>query len=89
MYTRWERMREVFELLEGNSLTIREVSDDLDIDLQLADNLLRHYNRNGYLTRYKDEYNDNRYTYQLSEKGLNQLKVFLESGKYLEYIEIY
>ena len=82
-------MIEVFELLEGNSLTVREVSDDLDIDLQLADSLLRHYNKNGYLTRYKDEYNDYKYTYQLSEKGLNQLKGFLESGKYLEYIEIY
>lgn len=86
---RWERMKIVFELLEGDSLTVRKVSDDLDIVVKLADFLLRHYNKNGYLTRYKDGYNENRYTYQLSEKGLNQLRFFLEGGKYLEYLEIY
>ena len=72
----------------NDSMTVRELSDDLDIDIQLADNLFRHYNKNGYLTRYKDGYNENRYTYQLSEKGLNHLRGFLESGKYLEYLEI-
>ncbi|MBA7539966.1 hypothetical protein ES705_32255 [subsurface metagenome] len=87
---RWERMKEVFELLDnGNSLTVRELSDTLDIDLQLADNLLRHYNKNGYLTRYKDVSNDNKYTYQLSEKGCKQLKDFLENNEYLDYLEIY
>lgn len=86
---RWTRMKEVFELLDYNdNMTVRELSDELDIDLQLSDNLLRHYKRNGYLTRYKDVSNDNKYTYQLSEKGLNHLRDFLESGKYLEYLEI-
>ena len=87
---RWERQKEVFELLDyNNNITVRELSDELDIDVNHADFLLRHYNKNGYLTRYKDKYNENRYTYQLTEKGENQLRDFLESGEYLEYLEIY
>jgi len=86
---RWTRMKEVFEVLDYNdNMTVRELSDELDIDLYLANNLLRHYNKNGYLTRYKDVSNENKYTYRLSEKGLNHLRGFLESGKYLEYLEI-
>jgi len=82
-------MKEVFEVLDYNdNMTVRELSDELDIDLYLANNLLRHYNKNGYLTRYKDVSNENKYTYRLSEKGLNHLRGFLESGKYLEYLEI-
>lgn len=83
-------MKEVFELLDYNdNMTVRELSDELDIDIQLADNLLRHYNKNGYLTRYKNVSNDNKYTYQLSEKGLRQLTDFLNSGAYLNKIKIY
>ena len=85
---RWERMKEVFEVLDYNdTMTVRELTDGLDIELQLADNLLRHYNKNGYLTRNKNFLD--KYSYQLSEKGLNQLRDFFESGKYLEYLEIY
>jgi len=87
---RWERQKEVFELLDYNgSMTVRELSDELDIEINHADFLLRHYNKNGYLTRYKDVSNDNRYAYQLSEKGSNQLKDFLENNEYLNYLEIY
>lgn len=83
---RWTRMKEVFELLDnGNSLTVRELSDTLDIDLQLADNLLRHYKRNGYLTRFKN-FSD-KYSYQLSDKGIEQLENFLKNEEYVNYLE--
>lgn len=84
---RWERMKEVFKIIENNgNITVRELSDILDIDIQLSDNLLRHYNRNGYLTRQKNFLD--KYVYSLSDKGINQLRNFLESGKYLRYVDI-
>lgn len=84
---RWERMKEVFSLIERNdNITVRELSDMLDIEIQLSDNLLRHYNRNGYLTRQKNFLD--KYVYSLSDKGIKQLRNFLESGEYLGYIDL-
>lgn len=83
---RWVRQKQVFEILENRNLTVKQLSDLLDIDLQLADNLLRHYRRHGYLTRKKDLYD--KFSYQLSRKGLEHLKDFLQSGEYLEYIDV-
>lgn len=80
-------MKEVFELLDnGNSLTVRELSDTLDINLQLADNLLRHYNKHGYLIRFKNFFD--KYTYQLSDKGIDQLENFLQNKEYTNYLNV-
>lgn len=88
---RWERMLEIFELLEGNALTVRELTDILEVNegtitLNLVDFLLRHYNKNGYLSRYKNPFKV--YSYSLSEKGEEQLK-WLRKGNFLSYIEHY
>ena len=84
---RWERMYQVFELLDYNdNMTVKKLSDELDIDVKLADFLLRHYNKNGYLTRKKDF--TFKYTYRLSDKGKNQLDNFLRNNEYLNYLEL-
>ena len=86
---RWERMYQIFELLEGNQLTVRELTDmikEKTITLNFIDSMLRHYRHNGYLTRKKNIFN--LYSYELSQKGINQLKYFLQNGEYLEYSNI-
>lgn len=88
---RWERMFGIFELLEGNDFTVRELTDVLEIKertitLNLVDFLLRHYNKNGYLSRSKNLFN--LYSYELSEKGEKQLE-WLRKGEQYNYIEIY
>lgn len=88
---RWERMLEIFGLLEGNGLTVRELTDILErkegtITLNLIDSLLRHYNKNGYLNRTKNFFKI--YSYSLSEKGENQLE-WLRKGEHLNYVEVY
>lgn len=88
---RWERMYQIFELLEGNQLTVRELTDILEvkekaITLNFIDSMLRHYRKNGYLTR-KKVFSD-KFSYQLSQKGLDQLNDFLRNGEYLEYNNI-
>jgi hypothetical protein len=85
---RWERMLEIFELLEGDDFTVRELTDTLErkertITLNLVDFLLRHYNKNGYLRRYKNFLNV--YSYSLSKKGKEQLK-WLENGCQYDYL---
>ena len=81
---RWRRQKQVFDILEDyDSITVKELSDALGIDLQLSDNLLRHYNKNGYLTRKKNLYD--KFTYELSDKGINQLNGFLRNELYLNY----
>jgi len=87
---RWERMFEIFELLDGNDFTVRELFDILEVNektitLNLVDFLLRHYNKNGYLTRSKNLFNV--YCYSLSRKGKEQL-IWMRNGCQLEYYEI-
>lgn len=88
---RWERMLGIFELFEGNDFTVRELTNVLEIDegtitLNLVDFLLRHYNKNGYLNRYKNFFNV--FCYSLSEKGEKQLE-WLRKGEQYDYLELY
>ena len=83
---RWERMYQIFELLEGSQLTVRELTDMIKeraITLNFIDSMLRHYRKNGYLTRKKNIFNI--YSYSLSERGIDQLNDFLRNGEYLQY----
>lgn len=88
---RFERQKEVFELLEGDNLTVRELHDILEVNegtitLNLVDFLLRHYNKMGYLKRKKNL--SKIYSYELSINGEKQLE-WLRDGDYLNYIEHY
>ncbi|MBA7559774.1 hypothetical protein ES708_01389 [subsurface metagenome] len=88
---RFERQKEILELLEGNQLTVRELKDIIEINevtitLNLVDFLLRHYNKMGYLKRRKNLFN--LYSYELSKNGEKQLE-WLRNGDYLDYIEVY
>lgn len=83
---RWERQKQVYRLLVNEWFSCRELADVLDLLLTTADSLLRHYHNNGHLKRKKI---NGRYRYTLSKKGLEHFKDFLESGKYLEYVEWY
>jgi len=86
---RWERMYQIFEIMERDEFTVRELFDTLKMDnknvtINLVDFLLRHYNKNGYLSRSKNLFNI--YSYSLSEKGIEQLE-WLKDGCQLEYYE--
>lgn len=88
---RFERQKEIFELLEGDQLTVRELTDVLEVNegtitLNLVDFLLRHYNKMGYLKRKKNLFKI--YSYELTQKGEKQLE-WLRNGDYLNYIEVY
>lgn len=81
---RWERQEQVFDLIEEyGSMTVKELSDVLLIEIKSSDKLLRHYNKNGYLTRSKNL--SKKFSYELSDKGINQLNGFLRNGLYLNY----
>ena len=84
-YTRWERQKEVLLILNGNSFSVKDLSDYLDIDVKHADFLLRHYHKSHLLKRKRIE---GKFYYTITNEGLKQLK-WLENGKYLEYIENY
>ena len=82
---RWRRQKEVFLLLNGNWFSVRDLSDYLDITINHADFLLRHYHKNHQLKRKKI---DGKYHYTLTNYGLEQLK-WLENNEHLEYKEWY
>lgn len=88
---RYERQKEIFELLEGNQLTVKELKEILEVNertitLNLVDFLLRHYNKMGYLKRKKNLLKI--YSYELSINGEKHLRNFLQSGEYLEYVDV-
>ena len=81
-YNRFERQKEVLLLLNGNWLSVRDLSEYLNIDVKHSDFLLRHYHKNHYLKRNKIE---GKFQYTITNWGLKQLNEFLESGKYKDY----
>jgi hypothetical protein len=52
-YERYERQKEILLLLNKNDMSVRDIMDYLNIDMNLCDALLRQYHNNGYLTRAK------------------------------------
>ena len=94
MKDRWERMHQVFNILNNSDCTVTEMRDQIILEgellsFQAIDNLLRHYFKFSYLNRKKDrsiEYNP--YRYRLSEFGSGQL-AWIESGESLKYITKY
>ena len=90
MKDRWERMLEVFEIIKDNkSISVGELAEILEIDVSLANSLLRHYHKNKYLKRDPDPENNYRYSYSLTEKGIEQYKNFLQNEQYKLYQEVY
>ena len=90
MKNRWERQKEVFEIIiEYESISVGELAEAIDVDVSLANSLLRHYHKNKYLTREPNPENHYRYEYSLSKKGINQYKNFLKNGDYKIYQEVY
>lgn len=83
---RWTRQNQVYNLLQNEWYSVKDLADKLEIGIQLADALFYRYRKNGHLKRKKIF---NRYYYMLTEKGFKHLKDFLESGKYLEYLELH
>lgn len=50
MKNRWERQKEVFEIIkEYESISVGELAEAIEIDVSLANSLLRHYHKNKYL----------------------------------------
>lgn len=90
MKNRWERQKEVFEIIKDNeSISVGELAEILEIDVSLANSLLRHYHKNKYLKREPNPENNYRYSYQLTEKGIKQYENFLKDGDYKMYQEVY
>ncbi len=83
-------MLEVFEIIKDNeSISVGELAEILEIDVSLANSLLRHYHKNKYLTREPNPENNYRYSYRLTEKGIKQYENFLSNENYKMYQEIY
>ena len=90
MKDRWERMLEVFEIIkEYESISVGELAEAMDVDISLANSLLRHYHKNKYLKREPNPENHYKYEYSLTEKGIKQYESFLKSGDYKLYQEVY
>lgn len=90
MKNRWERMLEVFEIIKDNeSISVGELAEILEIDVSLANSLLRHYHKNKYLKREPNPENHYKYEYSLTEKGISQYENFLKNRDYKMYQEAY
>ena len=86
---RWERMKELFELFEKSEpLSCREISNELNININHSDSLLRGYCKQGYLKRRKNLDGRYIYIYVLTRKGYTQLNGFLKTGMYQNYLLI-
>ncbi len=49
---KFNRMRQIFNLLDGKALTVKEVENQIgDISTRASESLLRHYYKEGYLIR--------------------------------------
>lgn len=90
MKNRWERQKEVFEIIkEYESISVGELAEAIEIDVSLANSLLRHYHKNKYLKRESNPENNYRYEYSLTKKGIEQYENFLSNENYKMYQEIY
>lgn len=90
MKDRWERMLEVFEIIiKYESISVGELAEAIDVDVSLANSLLRHYHKNKYLKREPNPENNYRYEYSLSKTGIKQYESFLKNGNYKMYQDVY
>lgn len=90
MKNRWERQKEVFEIIKDNeSISVGDLAEILEIDVSLANSLLRHYFKNKYLKREPNPENRYRYEYSLTKKGIEQYEGFLSNENYKMYQEVY
>lgn len=91
---RWERMHQVFNILNKSDCTVSEMRDQLILEgdllsFQDVDNLLRHYFKLSYLNRKKDRLLErNPYRYRLSGIGVKQLD-WIKSGEQMKYVTRY
>lgn len=94
MNGRWNRMHQIFKILDNSPCTVAEMREHLlqqgdDLSRDHINFLLRHYNKISFLNRKKDKTSKyNPYIYRLSEKGVDQLD-WLNLGGHLRYIEKY
>ena len=83
-----ERKLEILEYVSKcEDVTASNVAEDLDLEIHNARTLLRRYNRQGLLTRYKSDDSWGTRKYNITEKGLERIEWIIKSFEEYEIVE--